>query len=190
MEDQRERIEELKSHVQKNKGTMEKLAMHVHEREELLNKATEELEEKEKEVEMLKRQNENFLMDQHRLTNLESHKVWEQKYSALNDDLVRIKSEKDREIMRLKEITARMKEQLRIAEETIIKKDEEISMSMAQGSPSVRNFNVLDSLLEGDGNRGLAANDDEFMNQKAPYERPNVTLPFINKRVEPETSCI
>jgi len=156
IDQQHNEIQAKNSDIQKKKATIEKLASSLQERDDLLNEASDKLAEKEKEVELLKKQNENFLMDQHKLTNLESDKVWEQKYSQLEEEFNRVKQIKDREIANLRGNLTQEKDR--------IKALEEIQRQM-EGR---RGANALDALLELERKE---ANDDEMNKMRSQYEK-------------------
>ena len=164
-------IMNLRNEHENDQTTMSKMAAHINELNELLHKATEQLEDKEREVEELKKYNENFLVEQHKLSNLESDKVWEQKYLALNDELSRIRDIKDREVIKLKEIISQRNQQVKSMEEALMKKDAHLNLSAVQ---TQGHNNIFDSLLQTDESmtlRSLVPKDDEIKTVKEHYER-------------------
>lgn len=170
--DNKEEISKLKSEINEGQGTIERLAKHINELNELLEKATEDLEEKEKEIEHLKKQSENFLVEQHKLSNLESDTAWEQRYAALTEELDRVKEIKEREIIKLKEIISQQKESFRNMEENTTRKDNDFNLSVINGNPKV--FNTMDSLFQHEDFTSppiLSAKDEEIRNLKTQYEK-------------------
>ena len=164
-------IMNLRNEHENDQSTLSKMAVHINELNELLHKATEQLEDKEREVEQLKKFNENFLVEQHKLSNLDSDKVWEQKYMALSDELTRIRDIKDREVVKLKEVISQRNQQVKSMEEALMKKDGNLNFSAVQ---TQGHNNLFDSLLQTDESmtlRSLVPKDDEIKNIKDHYER-------------------
>jgi len=159
-EGQNKRISELNSEIKKNEGTIKKLASHVDEVQDLLEKATHQLEEKEREVDMLKKQTENFLVDQHKLSNLESDNVWERRCSQLEDELHRVKEMKEKEIIKLKE--KMIQQQNKYMEESFERKRER------DNNQSLSIQHLEDDTAD---TKALAAKEEEMSKMKEQYDR-------------------
>jgi len=156
-ESQNKRIADLNTEIKKNEQTIKKLASHVDEVQDLLEKATNKLEEKEREVDMLKKQTENFLVEQHKLSNLESNNTWERRCSQLEDELMRVKEMKEKEIIRLKEKMLAQNDKIKYMEESFTRDNNNLSIQHLEDD----SVNV----------KALAAKEEEMSKMKAQYDK-------------------
>jgi len=155
-EEQNNMIAELNAEHKKNEGTIKKLASHVGELQDLLEKATNKLEEKEREVDMLKKQTENFLVEQHKLSNLESDNAWERRCSQLEEELMRVKEMKEKELIRLKEKMFDQNKQMKFMEESFERNSHNLSIQHLEDTVDAK---------------ALAVKEEEMNKMKSQYDR-------------------